>query len=382
MKKLECEICGSTDIIKEDGLWVCQSCGAKYSTEEAKKMMVEGTVKIDNSSKIQNLKILADRALENKQYDEGYKYYEEILFSEADNYEAIFNMSLCKFYTSKLGNLHLDGVVSSAKSAIDIAKTKLDNEKLNDFVFKTVSEIHICGNMAFSNMLLTNLDVMSQKDGFYQAWASLDYCINLLYEFFENGISQFDTLKLSILKDLISFGEDNYFKIYIKSFSDGSGSFIPYNKFLGGYKSKLRELNKKEDLNVYEESNNLNNDLIDHLTINNNINLKGHAKSNLNDNPKKEDLNIQKDSNLKNNQKNGACYIATSVYGSYDSPEVWTLRIFRDNVLSKSLCGKLFIKCYYSISPTLVKYFGNKKWFNQLFKRILDEIIYDLKKKR
>lgn len=39
MKKLVCEMCNSTDIIKENGLFVCQYCGCKYAVEEAKKMM-------------------------------------------------------------------------------------------------------------------------------------------------------------------------------------------------------------------------------------------------------------------------------------------------------------------------------------------------------
>ena len=38
MKQLTCEMCGSTDLLKQDGVFVCQSCGCKYSVEEAKKM--------------------------------------------------------------------------------------------------------------------------------------------------------------------------------------------------------------------------------------------------------------------------------------------------------------------------------------------------------
>ena len=38
------------------------------------------------------------------------------------------------------------------------------------------------------------------------------------------------------------------------------------------------------------------------------------------------------------------CYIATAVYGSYDCPEVWTLRRFRDEVLRESVLGRLFIR--------------------------------------
>ena len=41
MKQLTCEMCGSTDLIKQDGVFVCQSCGCKYSVEEAKKIFSE-----------------------------------------------------------------------------------------------------------------------------------------------------------------------------------------------------------------------------------------------------------------------------------------------------------------------------------------------------
>lgn len=36
MKKIVCEMCGG-ELIKDNGVFVCQSCGCKYSLEEAKK---------------------------------------------------------------------------------------------------------------------------------------------------------------------------------------------------------------------------------------------------------------------------------------------------------------------------------------------------------
>ena len=77
----------------------------------------------------------------------------------------------------------------------------------------------------------------------------------------------------------------------------------------------------------------------------------------------------------------GGCYIATSVYGSYDCPEVWTLRRYRDNELASSWYGRLFIRCYYSVSPTLVKLFGNKKWFNTYCMVKLNRIVRKLQSK-
>ena len=76
--------------------------------------------------------------------------------------------------------------------------------------------------------------------------------------------------------------------------------------------------------------------------------------------------------------KKGGCYVATAVYGSYDCPEVWVLRRYRDNVLAKNIFGRAFIHTYYKLSPTFVKLFGEKKWFNELFKNTLDKKVKKL----
>ena len=80
----------------------------------------------------------------------------------------------------------------------------------------------------------------------------------------------------------------------------------------------------------------------------------------------------------KSTKKHG-CYIATCVYGSYDCPQVWTLRRFRDYTLDKTWYGRLFIKCYYTISPILVKWFGRYEWFKKTWKKFLDNFVEHLK---
>jgi tetratricopeptide (TPR) repeat protein len=74
----------------------------------------------------------------------------------------------------------------------------------------------------------------------------------------------------------------------------------------------------------------------------------------------------------------GGCYVATCVYGSYDCPEVWTLRHFRDNELSSLWLGRCFIRVYYAVSPKIVELLGNKKWFSKLWKPIIDKIVCKL----
>ncbi len=79
-------------------------------------------------------------------------------------------------------------------------------------------------------------------------------------------------------------------------------------------------------------------------------------------------------------KKNG-CYVATCVYGSYDCPQVWVLRRYRDSVLAKTWYGKAFITLYYAISPTLVQLFGSHYWFKRFSQKHLDIIIHKLCKR-
>ena len=74
------------------------------------------------------------------------------------------------------------------------------------------------------------------------------------------------------------------------------------------------------------------------------------------------------------------CYIATAVYGSYDCPDVWTLRRFRDEVLRASVLGRLFIRGYYAVSPGLAKHLGSKPLFQKPVKMALDSFVSHLKK--
>ena len=73
MKQLKCEMCGSTDLIKQEGVFVCQGCGCKYSIEEAKKIMaeegadvLESKTKVETTEKSKDYRELAKNAKGNK----------------------------------------------------------------------------------------------------------------------------------------------------------------------------------------------------------------------------------------------------------------------------------------------------------------------------
>ena len=94
-----------------------------------------------------------------------------------------------------------------------------------------------------------------------------------------------------------------------------------------------------------------------------------------------ENQNDVSENEINNQAQNNGCYIATCVYGSYDCPQVWTLRRFRDYTLDETWYGRLLIKCYYAISPILVRWFGNTKWFRKFWKSKLDKMVTDLNNK-
>ena len=73
------------------------------------------------------------------------------------------------------------------------------------------------------------------------------------------------------------------------------------------------------------------------------------------------------------------CYIATCIYGSYDCPEVCTLRSFRDQYLRRSLPGRVFINTYYAVSPRIVARFGKNGFFRKTARKLLDRFVSRLR---
>ncbi|MBR5569756.1 MAG: TFIIB-type zinc finger domain-containing protein [Oscillospiraceae bacterium] len=160
MKQLKCEMCGGTDLVKQDGLFICQSCGVKYSVEEAKKMMVEidgtvevkGTVKVDHTDKVKNLYQLARMDIDKESCGNAQRYYEGILLEEPTSWEAQFFVEYIKCWNSKVKELYtapmafsdcLDGIINLIKNCennvnqqrVALATICTRSEKMFDMLF-------------------------------------------------------------------------------------------------------------------------------------------------------------------------------------------------------------------------------------------------------
>src|SRR5574344_790517 len=111
MKKIVCEMCGSNDLLKKDNVYTCQSCGTKYSVEEARKMMVEG--KVDEEDKIKNYLMMANNAYDADNKKESENYCNKIIEIDPENCEAWLLKGKSAGWQSSLANIRFEETVNA-----------------------------------------------------------------------------------------------------------------------------------------------------------------------------------------------------------------------------------------------------------------------------
>ena len=129
MKRIKCEMCGSSDLVKQDGLFVCQSCGTKYTVEEARKMMVEGTVEVKGTvaidktdSEAQYMSIL-ETSINSSNYEEIYNVSSKLVEINTKNWKGWFYKGIGAGYSSKGGNNRFKESIACFDKAYSVAPT-------------------------------------------------------------------------------------------------------------------------------------------------------------------------------------------------------------------------------------------------------------------
>ena len=144
MKRIACEMCGSNDVMKTEGLYVCQNCGTKYSVEEARKLMIEGVVdvsgskvKIDTSDDLNNLYTLARRARKENDLANQWKYYEMIEMRDPYSWEAYFYYRISKL----LENNDVDKLKEATNTVLGLIWESWDKDKNDKKAIIAVNEV-------------------------------------------------------------------------------------------------------------------------------------------------------------------------------------------------------------------------------------------------
>ena len=142
MKQLVCEMCGSTDLLKEEGVFVCQSCGCKYSVEEAKKMMVEveGAVTVQNAAQLDNLLKLAHSSFESKNYEKAEDFCNQVLAMDDKNFDAWKLKGEAINYQINSNNQRIEEVYNCIMTAYRV----LDEEKKEQEKYDIFMLLNMC----------------------------------------------------------------------------------------------------------------------------------------------------------------------------------------------------------------------------------------------
>lgn len=483
MKQLACEMCGGTDLMKQDGVFVCQHCGMKYSIEEAKKMMIEGTVdvqgtvKVDNTAFVQKYLANARRAKDKEDWAETEKYYNMVEQNDPRNIEAIFYSTYARVKQALLEAESSDkrkGVFNVLEKSVSIIDDNYDdtNEEHQKLLFQIMDDIkglkrgkivpttHLqeyvtkngYGNIVDRNQVIENdsldvtYDMIDQVvDAYDESLGNIAavQCKDLTNEaIFEKA---YDTLlkgypmfafhysaeyvkkapnsPVGYLGKAVALLALNKFRpsadevaiaskyavdesdkedvkrliempasYYERTLLVNAAAFVNYDavKYLVDLGS---EIDFKDNDNktalwyiCYAKSNNEEGRIKDRkiakLLLDKGasayvISSDGVALYNKKTDPEIAAMIQAKFPNLEKGKSSG-CYVATAVYGSYDCPQVWTLRRFRDYTLAETWYGRAFIKTYYAISPTLVKWFGHTDWFKKMWQSKLDRMVAKL----
>lgn len=135
MNQLVCEMCGGADLIKADGVFVCQSCGCKYSVEEARKMMglegvtSQGNVGARKNSQAENILKNADSTYEDGNYKEAFNLYSQALNIDPDNPHAIVFRALSSAWQSSVKDCRIMEINSAAKRALKLKHDQVGDTK-------------------------------------------------------------------------------------------------------------------------------------------------------------------------------------------------------------------------------------------------------------
>lgn len=151
MNVLKCEMCGSNELVKQDGLYVCQRCGTKYSVEEARKLMIEGTVdvqgtvKVDSSADLQNLLNLAKNAIAASNGEESLSYANKALELDSKNAEAWLLKMHAVSLTAILKDLKCSEVLAAGRKAMEFDSSAEMKEQVELFFLnKCLDDLKFC----------------------------------------------------------------------------------------------------------------------------------------------------------------------------------------------------------------------------------------------
>ncbi len=213
MKKIICELCEGMEFTKDGGMFICNSCGTKYTAEEARALMreVDGDASVSagapvsaaptgnvNQQQLDNVLLLATSAYEADNKAEAENYCNQAIVLDATCYKAWMLKGKAVGWQSKIDNLRIEEAAHSFCKAIDFApeeeKEELKKEAVEEIRSLGIALITLRKNRFSSSpdskelkgftsdkavvlksvlVLLSHGNIVSMPEGFLEEVASL-----------------------------------------------------------------------------------------------------------------------------------------------------------------------------------------------------------------
>ena len=138
MKKLQCELCGSLDILKTaDDLFQCQCCGCKYTLAQAKSLL--GTVEVvKGNAELERL--LSNAAVQNKNgdYEDAKKTYAGLQKEYPADYRVWWGMVESEFLSiaKKKAVTNPNPMLSNYQKAMNLCNDEAQKAKIQQHWLK------------------------------------------------------------------------------------------------------------------------------------------------------------------------------------------------------------------------------------------------------
>ena len=342
MKAIICEVCGSTQFLKQDDLYICEGCGMKYTVPEISKLVQEmpddffannssAAKKESEKNAALELELLyqsARAARDSGDLQKAAGEYDQIFKKDPSSWEAAFYGSYLRAKQSTVYQVRSASyaIRNSVSTSLKLIRTHVQERQ---------AQVNAVQDVAVHATEISNF---------------LYDMARTHYDSLDNDAKKKNRLTLandcSAAKDIL-YGLGNDVDTLFSEYPELSAVIA------NAWKEGVDKHSSLVQLYDYTEAN--RESFMEYVPK-----IQKYEK---NYTPPE----VQK--------KKRGCYVATAVYGSYDCPEVWTLRRYRDRVLAASWHGRAFIRCYYAVSPTLVRWFGSAAWFRDLWKPWLDRLV-------
>lgn len=322
MALINCPECGREI---SDKAPACPHCGVPLTTAVTAPETPAAPVNTDNSE-LERLLTLARQAKASSDNENAARYYEMVFMKDPANWEANFYQVYYKAMECRIMN------ISSAATSVANCVTNAAN-----LIYQS--------DMSDSDKKIAMAEMTKAASSITTMFATAAHNHYTNHSTVDGVFGQCASQIVSAHEILL-----NLESAYVRHFSSETAPVTALREYLVSYLSTYYRF--------------FNNSYADNLRTR----LAGEIRR-------------LKPSYMPPEPQKGGCYVATCIYGSYDCPQVWTLRRFRDDTLASTWYGRAFIRCYYAVSPTLVRLFGGTKWFRGMWKQPLDRMVASLRRK-